>query len=60
MPEEINLKTSGKKPLIKRITCSIRVDDEAYAVILSYMETFKVSKSKAIRELLKKGARIGH
>jgi hypothetical protein len=59
MPDEIDLKTTGKKPLTKRITCSIRLDDEAYAAIISYMETFKVSRSKAIREMLKKGAKIG-
>jgi hypothetical protein len=59
MPEEIKLETTGRNRYTKRITFTVRIDEEAYNKILQYAEANKISKSKAIRELLIKGVQLG-
>lgn len=60
MPEEIELKTKGREKYAKRVTFTVRIDDEVYNRILGYAEAKHISKSKAIRELLQQGMTLGN
>jgi hypothetical protein len=60
MAEEISIETKGRSRYVKRITFTMRIDDEAYGAIMQYAQANHISKSKAIRELIKRGVSIGN
>jgi antitoxin component of RelBE/YafQ-DinJ toxin-antitoxin module len=60
MQDEIKLETKGRKPYVKRISFTIRIDDSVFAEIQQYQTAHNLSKSKAVRELLTKGVKFGN
>jgi predicted HicB family RNase H-like nuclease len=58
--DEIKIETTGRKPYIKRVTFCVRIDEDVYSFINNYAEEHKISKSKAIRELITQGVKFGN
>lgn len=56
----IEFDNASRNRYVKRITFRVRVDEYVYNAIIEYMNTHQVSKSKAIRDLLEKGAEFGY
>ncbi len=59
MDEIPQLETKSRKMYAKRVSFTIRIDEDIYAELQKYQAAHNLSKSKAIRELLMKGVKIG-
>ena len=57
MPEETEFRTANIKKKVKRIMFTIRIDDDLYALLNEYQYKNKISRSRAIRDLLRAGVK---